>query len=946
MVGIAADKAALVHDYLAEHADEAFAGRSTSSVASRTRTCSTSAAWPSCSATTASSTRSTIRSPRAATASSGAFRGCRSWSSAASSASSAGWTSCSPRPTQSWRRSTASARSGRRTSARAFAGCRRSTSWTGTCRRDARVAGLATAGPMTRRTPSLPDRRALGLEDLEERRDRATSSSSSATTSSTRTTGPARSSRRRKEDPRRGARVPHDQDPPQRHDRHGPVRERRQGRSAARDRRGDRRRRSSPSCGRRARRCRRTGTGASSTTATRSRPATSTSSPRSFATSPIREHEKGLSTGEKQMYTRAKKILASELMYALDKDEDEAEAYLDELLAVAGTPTSAVAAASRPSGRWRSRLSWPRARRRGLGRRGPKAFVDARRPPDARMVLDALRAAGDRPRSSSRCPPGVAAPAGASACAAEPTRSAVRARRAGGGAARRAGRRPRRRAPAGHAGAVRASARRAASTARLRDRRRAGDRHGQGGGRRRASRRRSTARGCGRCRRRRRSAARRSRRALAAAPRTCSRGRPTTRRSSSAPGGTVADRRRRRPRTSRSRRRTTCGSPSSCLDQRRADRLPRPSAPGRPGHRRRRVLHGGERRALPRGRRGTRDRPSSACPSTSTASPRRSTSGSTRSGARAPSTTSTATSASSARRPTCGSGSRPTTSTAARTGSRTCSRARAGLRHRLRALPRRPRGRLDDELRHLARPRPHRRRGLAALLRDARRVRADRASSTSSPTRISSRSGARRAPVPDDDLRFYYEPAVEAMLEAGVGDGGLHRGLRKPVGEIYPARAYLEMAVDAGCPIALSSDAHEPEHLAYGYDKASSCSTDCGVTELAVLRAARAPDGADRVTVVDRDRDRHAPVRGGAAVRARAASRSRSTAGLDGHSDADVLAHAVTDAILGAAAMGDIGQHFPDTDEAFRGADSIALLREVVRARRPPAGGSSSSTRP
>src|ERR671914_1967895 len=47
----------------------------------------------------------------------------------------------------------------------------------------------------------------------------------------------------------------------------------------------------------------------------------------------IREHEKGLSTGEKQMFTRAKKILASELMYALDKDEEEAEAYLDELLA-------------------------------------------------------------------------------------------------------------------------------------------------------------------------------------------------------------------------------------------------------------------------------------------------------------------------------------------------------------------------------------------------------------------------------------------------------------------------------------------------------------------------------------------------------------------------------------------------------------------------------------
>ena len=52
--------------------------------------------------------------------------------------------------------------------------------------------------------------------------------------------------------------------------------------------------------------------------------------------------------------------------------------------------------------------------------------------------------------------------------------------------------------------------------------------------------------------------------------------------------------------------------------------------------------------------------------------------------------------------------------------------------------------------------------------------------------------------------------------------------------------------------------------------------------------------------------------------------------GLDGHSDADVLAHAITDAILGAADLGDIGQHFPDTDARFKDADSIALLREVV----------------
>ena len=55
------------------------------------------------------------------------------------------------------------------------------------------------------------------------------------------------------------------------------------------------------------------------------------------------------------------------------------------------------------------------------------------------------------------------------------------------------------------------------------------------------------------------------------------------------------------------------------------------------------------------------------------------------------------------------------------------------------------------------------------------------------------------------------------------------------------------------------------------------------------------------------------------------------TAGLLGHSDADVLLHAITDALLGAAALGDIGTHFPDTDAQFRGADSVVLLQEAAR---------------
>ena len=53
--------------------------------------------------------------------------------------------------------------------------------------------------------------------------------------------------------------------------------------------------------------------------------------------------------------------------------------------------------------------------------------------------------------------------------------------------------------------------------------------------------------------------------------------------------------------------------------------------------------------------------------------------------------------------------------------------------------------------------------------------------------------------------------------------------------------------------------------------------------------------------------------------------------GLEGHSDADVLLHAISDALLGAAALGDIGKHFPDTDERFAGADSGKLLAEVAR---------------
>jgi histidinol-phosphatase (PHP family) len=90
-------------------------------------------------------------------------------------------------------------------------------------------------------------------------------------------------------------------------------------------------------------------------------------------------------------------------------------------------------------------------------------------------------------------------------------------------------------------------------------------------------------------------------------------------------------------------------------------------------------------------------------------------------------------------------------------------------------------------------------------------------------------------PVPDTDPRRYYEPAIEAMLEAGVAMEVSTAGLRKPVAEIYPDRRMIELAVEAGVPIALSSDAHVPEQLGYGYDKALELLDSLGVTELSVF---------------------------------------------------------------------------------------------------------------
>jgi histidinol-phosphatase (PHP family) len=94
--------------------------------------------------------------------------------------------------------------------------------------------------------------------------------------------------------------------------------------------------------------------------------------------------------------------------------------------------------------------------------------------------------------------------------------------------------------------------------------------------------------------------------------------------------------------------------------------------------------------------------------------------------------------------------------------------------------------------------------------------------------------GAQR-PRPDGDLRRFYELAMEGIAESGIAVEVSTAGLRKPVGELYPARSFLEMCLEAGNPIALSSDAHVPDQLGYAYERAVEQLGELGVTELAVF---------------------------------------------------------------------------------------------------------------
>jgi len=97
----------------------------------------------------------------------------------------------------------------------------------------------------------------------------------------------------------------------------------------------------------------------------------------------------------------------------------------------------------------------------------------------------------------------------------------------------------------------------------------------------------------------------------------------------------------------------------------------------------------------------------------------------------------------------------------------------------------------------------------------------------------------RDRPLPEGDLRRFYEPAVEAIVEGGSAVELSTAGLRKPVGELYPARQFAELVVEAGVPFALSSDAHVPEQIGFRYDDALAFLDDLGVEEIAVFEGRR-----------------------------------------------------------------------------------------------------------
>jgi histidinol-phosphatase (PHP family) len=90
-------------------------------------------------------------------------------------------------------------------------------------------------------------------------------------------------------------------------------------------------------------------------------------------------------------------------------------------------------------------------------------------------------------------------------------------------------------------------------------------------------------------------------------------------------------------------------------------------------------------------------------------------------------------------------------------------------------------------------------------------------------------------PLPEGDLRRYYELAIDGIADSGIAVEVSTAGLRKHVKELYPAPAFLEMCLEAGVPVALSSDAHRPEEIGADYDRALEMLEQLGIGELCVF---------------------------------------------------------------------------------------------------------------
>jgi histidinol-phosphatase (PHP family) len=93
----------------------------------------------------------------------------------------------------------------------------------------------------------------------------------------------------------------------------------------------------------------------------------------------------------------------------------------------------------------------------------------------------------------------------------------------------------------------------------------------------------------------------------------------------------------------------------------------------------------------------------------------------------------------------------------------------------------------------------------------------------------------RERPLPEGDPRHYYELAMDGIAQSGIAVEVSTAGLRKRAGEIYPAPAFLQMCLEAGAPIALSSDAHRPQDVGADYDAALELLERLGVSELCVF---------------------------------------------------------------------------------------------------------------